>query len=258
MTSKLTLSEVSFAYGRNQPALKSISFKSDQEFIGILGPNGSGKTTLLRLLAGITQPTSGEIRYLDKPLKTRQDRSDYQQHVGYLPQNPYWPGETTVKTFLTYFAALRDVPKTSQTERVTQVLSQTNCLNLITRPLKSLSGGEQKRIFLAQSLLTNPEILILDEPTVALDPQQRIAFRDLIKTHANGKTIFWSTHIVEDLRYLADRILIIQNGQIIWHNTTQELINLGQKAENLNPDASDLERGFLHVIESNHPHAPQR
>ncbi len=199
-------------YGTVQ-ALRGVSFNIQEgEIVGLLGPNGAGKTTTIKILTGYLQPDSGEVHIdgLDVLTQTRAA----QQRLGYLPESaPLYP-ELTIQRYLRLMADLREIPEDEQTERISEAVYATNLANHLTRPIGELSKGFRQRVGLAQAILHRPKLLILDEPTIGLDPTQILDIRRLIQRLARHSTILFSTHILSEVEALCDRAIIVLNGEI--------------------------------------------
>ena len=188
---------------------------------GLIGANGAGKTTLLRMICGVLKPTSGEIQCNGAEIG-RLD-GDYRQMLGYLPQDfGYYP-DFTARRYLEYLAACKAVPKPIARERVQEMLRLTGLEADQRAKIRTFSGGMLRRLGIAQALLNDPEILILDEPTSGLDPKERIRFRNIISSLSKGRIIILSTHIVSDVEFIADEILLMKQGRIIEQGTVEEV-----------------------------------
>ncbi len=204
--------DVTKAYGDVQ-ALRGVSFDvAAGEIVGLLGPNGAGKTTLIKILTGYLHPDEGEtsIDGLDVLTHTR----EAQARIGYLPENaPLYP-ELSVQAYLRMMADLRAIPPAEQTARISEAVRATALVDYLTRPIGALSKGLRQRVGLAQAILHQPKLLILDEPTVGLDPTQIVEIRHLIRRLSQRSTILFSSHILSEVEALCDRVIIIMNGQI--------------------------------------------
>ncbi len=204
--------ELSKSYGPIQ-ALQGVSFHiAPGEIVGLLGPNGAGKTTAMKILTGYLQPDSGTVKVdgLDVLTHTRQ----VQARIGYLPENaPLYP-ELSVQAYLTLMANMRQIPAEGQLDRLSEAIYATGLADHLTRPVGQLSKGYRQRVGLAQAILHRPKLLILDEPTLGLDPTQIVEVRRLIRRLATHSTILFSTHILSEVEALCDRVIIIMNGQI--------------------------------------------
>ena len=188
---------------------------------GLLGANGAGKTTLMRMICDIQTPTSGEIFYNGQNIKKMGE--EYRNVLGYLPQNfGYYP-EFTAYKFLLYIASLKGLGKKQARLRALELLDMVGICNERERKIKTLSGGMKQRLGIAQAMLNEPELLILDEPTAGLDPKERVRFRNLISSFSRNKIVLLSTHIVPDVEYIADEILVMKDGKFL-HRGAPEVI----------------------------------
>ncbi|MBD3359974.1 MAG: ATP-binding cassette domain-containing protein [Candidatus Buchananbacteria bacterium] len=203
-------------------AIDNISFEiKPGEIIGLLGPNGAGKTTTLRILTSYFNPSLGKIKYdeldiIDNTIKI-------QQKIGYLPENNPLYEEMKVKEYLNYAGQMHDIPKTELKEKVNKATEICDLKSKQNQVIGKLSKGFKQRVGLAQALIHDPEILILDEPTEGLDPNQRIEIRDLIKKIGQAKTVILSSHVLSEVEATCDRVLIINQGKIIASGTPDEL-----------------------------------
>ncbi len=188
---------------------------------GLLGANGAGKTTLMRMLCAIMESTSGEV-LLDGKEVTSMGAS-YRDLLGYLPQDfGYYPNYTA-EEFLHYIAALKGIPKGKARKKTKELLHTVGLDTVAKKKLKTFSGGMKQRIGIAQALLNNPKILILDEPTAGLDPKERVRFRNLLSDYADNKIVILSTHIVSDIEAIADEVFLMKKGRFIMHGSVPEL-----------------------------------
>lgn len=179
----------------------------------LLGPNGSGKTTLLRMICGILRPSEGHITLDGSEISAL--GAAYRELLGYLPQNfGYYPNFTGWD-FMMYFAALKGLPKCIAKEKCAELLNLTGLYAVRKKKLKTYSGGMLQRLGIAQSLINSPKILVLDEPTAGLDPKERTKFRNIISEISDGHIILYSTHIVSDIEYIADTILLMKDGKLL-------------------------------------------
>lgn len=189
---------------------------------GLLGANGAGKTTLMRMLCAILESTSGGVFLNGKNIIEM--GADYRNILGYLPQDfGYYPGYTAVE-FLMYVSALKGIPKNIAKKRAVELLDEVGLGGVADKKVKTFSGGMKQRVGIAQALLNNPEILILDEPTAGLDPKERVRFRNLLSDYAGDKIVVLSTHIVSDIEAIADEVLLMKKGKIVLQDTIPELI----------------------------------
>ena len=179
---------------------------------GLLGANGAGKTTLMRMVCGILKPTSGTITF--DGIDVSEER--YRSMLGYLPQDfGYYP-EFTGEDFLLYMAALKGMRKPQARRKTVELLKLVSLHDVAKKKIKTYSGGMKQRLGIAQTLLNQPKILVLDEPTAGLDPKERVRFRDLIKDLGKDSIVLLSTHIVSDIEHIADDILMMKSGQLIY------------------------------------------
>ena len=216
----LKLHQISKKYGLNT-AVKELSFSvSKGEVVGFLGPNGAGKSTTMKLICGCASPTTGHI-YIDSQLATPHTKNN-KKNIGYLPETPPLYPEMIVEEYLWFCAAIKDISKPSKA--VAYVLQACNLQKHANKPIHTLSKGYKQRVGLAQALIHNPKLLILDEPTSGLDPEQRIEFRNLIKTLSNGeRTVLLSTHILSEVESICNRVIIISGGSIVAQDTIPNL-----------------------------------
>lgn len=204
-------------------AVDGINCKMEAGVYGLLGVNGAGKTTLMRMLCTLLRPTEGEIYYDGKDIFEM--GADYRRRLGYLPQEfGYYP-DFTVKDYLLYIASIKGINRAAARKRVGVLLSKVGLSKVQNRKMKKLSGGMKRRAGIAQAMLNDPEILILDEPTAGLDPGERIRFRNLISELANERIVILSTHIVSDIEYIANQILLMKDGALLHSGTLPQVIN---------------------------------
>lgn len=206
----LTLTNVSKRF-RKREVLKNISLQLDEGCYGLLGPNGAGKTTLLRCVLGLYPVNAGEISF-----------DGQQSEIGYLPQKFGMFREMTVFDMLYYFAAVKKIPKKHREEEIAKVLALVNLEDRSREKVSRLSGGMQRRVGIAQAVLGDPAIIFLDEPTAGLDPEERTRFRSVLSNIRENRTILISTHIVEDVESVCDRVIIMNEGNILADTTVEE------------------------------------
>jgi len=207
--------DASFAYGDHE-ALHCLSAQWPIGVSAVLGPNGAGKTTLLRLLCGLAPPSSGVVLVGETALTGASARSRHRAAIGYLPQEPRWDVGFTVAQFLTYFAFLRGVGAKRTDQAVRTTLEAVDLVNQAGTRLKALSGGQRRRVYLAQTLVHDPPVLILDEPTAGLDPVQRVRLRQLVGRIGQDRTVILATHLVEDAVSLDANTLVLSEGSAVW------------------------------------------
>ena len=191
---------------------------------GLLGANGAGKTTLMRMLAGILKPAKGEIFYNGKDIHTMGEA--YRDRLGYLPQEFGFFHDFTVKDYLEYVAALKDIPREETGDRIDHLLHTLTLREVKNKKIIKLSGGMKRRVGIAQAMLNDPEILIMDEPTAGLDPGERVRFRNLISEFSQERIVLISTHIVSDIEYIATQNAIMKSGKILAAGKTEQLVQL--------------------------------
>ena len=203
---------------QNKIAVDRVSLCLHSGVFGLLGTNGAGKTTLMRMLCGILQPTSGTITFDGMDVS----EEGYRAVLGYLPQDfGYYP-EFTAMDFLLYMAALKGLPKKTAKRRANELLELVGLQDMGRKKIKTFSGGMKQRLGIAQALLNNPKLLILDEPTAGLDPTERVRFRNLIGQLGKDSIVLLSTHIVSDIEHIADEVLMMKDGTLIYNGTWDE------------------------------------
>lgn len=224
----LTIDHVYKKFGKKE-VLSDVCLQLEKGCYGLLGPNGAGKTTLLRMILNLYPVKKGSIHF------------ESSNQVGYLPQKFGAFRELTVYDILYYFAALKKIPKERREEEIDRVLSMVNLSDRKQDRMSHLSGGMQRRVGIAQAILGDPDILIFDEPTAGLDPEERVRFKKLIQRIMEEKTILISTHIVEDVESLCGHVIIMNRGRVLENLTTEEAAGLSEEEGN-------LETGYLTVI----------
>ncbi|MEU4096683.1 ATP-binding cassette domain-containing protein [Streptomyces sp. NPDC026673] len=218
---------------------------------GLLGPNGAGKTTLFRTLATITPPQGGGLELFGKPVTSERDVRQVRRRIGYLPQDfGYYPG-FSIADFVRYCAWLREVPSKEAESATEEALAAVGLTDRARDRMRSLSGGMLRRAGIAAAIVGSPSLLLLDEPTVGLDPAQRLDFRDLIRSLARaGAAIVLSTHLVEDVSAACDTVLVLSDGQVVHSGTPQQLVELATPTA---PGDTPLERGYMTVLGNRGP-----
>lgn len=218
---KIKIDNVSMVYPNNKQALRDINISIENpNMIGLLGPNGSGKSTLMKLLTGALIATDGQILVDDTSLLDCE--RVLKSKLGYLPQSFGLYDELSVYQFLDYMASLKAIK--NRKEAIAKVIKMTNLEAKSKARIHSLSGGQRQRVGIAQALLGNPEFIILDEPTVGLDPKERIQFRNIFSNMSKDKLVLLSTHITEDIQAICNKIIVIDEGNILFIGTPEELI----------------------------------
>ena len=206
---------------------------------GLLGVNGAGKTTLMRMICTLLQPSGGKILCDGKDIFKM--GADYRKLLGYLPQDFGFYPEFTVKDYLLYIAALKGIRPVVAKKRVKDLISKVGLSKVANKKMKKLSGGMKRRAGIAQAMLNDPKILILDEPTAGLDPNERIRFRNLISELSEDRLVLLSTHIVSDVEYIANEIWLMKDGQLLHQGTADELIrSMSENVWKCYADKSDI------------------
>ncbi|MBO5623672.1 MAG: ABC transporter ATP-binding protein [Butyrivibrio sp.] len=208
---RLSVDRLSKQY-KNKIAVDRVSFTLSEGVTGLLGANGAGKTTLMRMMTGILVPTSGEMTADGIAVQTE----EYRSLLGYLPQDfGYYP-EFTAKEFIQYIAALKGLEKRHAKRKTDELLEVVGLSDVANTKIKTFSGGMKQRVGIAQAIVNDPKILILDEPTAGLDPKERVRFRNLIAEIGKNTIVLFSTHIVSDIDSIAKSLLMMRDGQIIY------------------------------------------
>ncbi len=224
MTASISLRGVGRTFGSTR-ALADVDLELEPGVIGLLGPNGAGKTTLLRLLATALPPSQGQVRVLGRDPEVPAERTDIRRQLGYLPQEVGFPRGFTAFAFVDYIALLKEwtVPATRHAE-VRRVLDQVGLSDVATKRIRAMSGGQRRRVVLAQALLGSPPVLILDEPTTGVDPEQRVTLRTVLAEIARTSVVVLSTHQTEDVAALCERVVVLDQGRIRYDGQVTELV----------------------------------
>ena len=218
---ELTISDLTKDFGSFR-AVDQVTYTMHSGVYGLLGVNGAGKTTLMRMLTTLIRPTGGEIRW-DGQDVFRMD-SAYRKLLGYLPQDfGYYP-DFSIYDYLMYIASIKGIRPAAAKQRALRLLKQVGLSQAGHKKMKTLSGGMKRRVGIAQAMINDPKILILDEPTAGLDPNERIRFRNLISELSEDRIVLLSTHIVSDIEYIASEILLMKDGRITLSGTAEEVI----------------------------------
>ncbi|MHC0432298.1 ABC transporter ATP-binding protein [Streptomyces sp. O3] len=227
-TSSVAVRDLTVRY-RSTLAVNNVSMAFQPGITGLLGPNGAGKTTLLRVLATALPPDSGEIEVLGLDPRQAQQRTEIRRRLGYLPQSPGFHPHFTAFEFVDYVAILREITdRRERHQEVRRVLSAVGLSDERGKKTKSLSGGMRQRLALAASLLGNPRLLVLDEPTVGLDPEQRLRFRELVADLGADRTVLLSTHQTEDVTALCGRVVVLDHGSLKFNGAPEELSKVAE------------------------------
>ena len=228
---RLTVDRLSKQY-KSKIAVDRVSFNLTEGVTGLLGANGAGKTTLMRMITGILAPTSGDITADGIPVQTE----EYRAILGYLPQDfGYYP-EFTAREFVQYIAALKGLDKNTAKRKTEELLELVGLSDVAGKKIKTFSGGMKQRVGIAQAIINDPKILILDEPTAGLDPKERVRFRNLIAEIGKDTVVLFSTHIVSDIEHIASNVMMMRDGQIIYEGAWSE-------------EQGDLEKFYMEEFE---------
>ncbi len=228
MNGSVIMSEVVQRFG-STVALDSVSLRLSPGITGLLGPNGAGKTTLLRILATVQEPTSGQVGLLGLDARSERERRAIRRRLGYVPQELGFPRGFTAFAFVEYMAVLKEWvdPKTRRAE-VRRVLELVGLDSLSTKSVSKLSGGMRRRLGLAQALLGQPDLLLLDEPTAGLDPEQRAAFRALMLEVGRDATLVVATHQTEDVAAVCERVVVMDEGSVTFDGSVPDFVGRAQ------------------------------
>jgi ABC-2 type transport system ATP-binding protein len=229
---------------RRRRALAGVDLAIDTGVFGLLGPNGAGKTTLLRTLATIITPSEGRVRLFGRDPGNARERREIRQRLGYLPQQlGYYPG-FTVFEFIEYFALLKEMPPAEARLATVRAIERVDLADRARTKLKTLSGGMLRRVGIAQAIVNDPQLLLLDEPTAGLDPEQRVSFRALLREIGQTSTVVVSTHLIEDVAAACTEIGLLDRGRLVFRGTPEELTLLGDGGAGDSP----LERGYTRAL----------
>lgn len=217
---ELQLQHLCKQYGEKR-AVNDVTATLSPGVYGLLGANGAGKSTLMRMICGVLKPTSGCIRLNGKTIEDLGER--YYAQLGYMPQDFGFYPDFTAREFMRYMAAVKGIDKRKVKSRTEELLHMVNLTEAADKKVKSYSGGMKQRLGIAQAMLNNPHILILDEPTAGLDPKERVRFRNIISAFAQDRIVILSTHIVSDVEFIAEEIIMMKSGEIIHFGKPQEI-----------------------------------
>jgi len=237
--SMIEINNLSHKYG-NHIALKDINLNIECGMIGLLGENGAGKTTLMKLLSTLNKVQTGQVEVDQIPLVPK-NYSKIRKKIGFMPQEFGFYGEFTVSQMLEYACLLENVKSKDIPNKIKQVLNEVNLTDKKSKKTKSLSGGMKRRLGLACAMINQPDILIVDEPTVGLDPEERIKMRNFLKKYSLNKTVILSTHIIEDISSICDELIVISKGQLLYEGNLDELVMRSPQTYELTCPHDELE-----------------
>ena len=239
---ELEIRNLSKRYGKKQ-ALSIVSCKLNDGVYGLLGANGAGKSTLMNIITGNIEADEGEVLLDGKNILKSENQREFREYLGYMPQFPIQYRGFTVLDFLFYMASLRGISKKKAKEKIDELLDMLALTEVRNKKMTALSGGMKQRLMLAQSVIGNPKVLILDEPTAGLDPKQRIAVRNLISEIAFQKIVLIATHVVTDVEFISKEIVLLKDGQVIKKAERETLTaNLEGKVYEIKVPVSELKR----------------
>ncbi|MFB7531511.1 ABC transporter ATP-binding protein [Streptomyces sp. NPDC056178] len=231
--------------GRKRMAVDGLDLSLDTGVHGLLGPNGAGKTTLIRTLATVLRPTEGSLELLGEPAGGMREHRALRRRIGYLPQEFGYYKRFTVREFVEYMAWLKEVPKADVPAAVQRAVERVGLADRADERMKALSGGMVRRVGIAQAIVNDPAILLLDEPTVGLDPAQRLRFRELLQELGTDTCVLVSTHLVEDVAAACIDVVVFAEGRLVFQGPPDELASMGGPEH---VGDSPLERGYSALL----------
>ncbi|MFE0676046.1 ABC transporter ATP-binding protein [Streptomyces sp. NPDC058867] len=233
---------------RKTVALDSLDLDFGPGVHGLLGPNGAGKTSLIRVLATVAAPNGGRVEILGEDIADPRGRAEVRRRLGYLPQEfGYYPG-FTVREFVAYLAWLKEMPAASAPAAVERAVARVGLADRIDAKIRTLSGGMVRRVGIAQAIVNDPSVLLLDEPTAGLDPEQRVEFRELLRELGASSTVLVSTHLVEDVAAACTDVTLVAAGRLAYRGTPRSLTELGATADGVGDQP--IERGYTAALRS--------
>lgn len=236
-------------YNGDVQALRGLTLDIGSGMFGLLGPNGAGKTTLMRVIAGLLKPSSGSVRVLGEDITMQAGKLAVKRQLGYLPQELGLYPNLTGREFLDYISVLKGISdKQERARQVHEILDLVRLTDQADRRLKTYSGGMKRRIGIGQALLGYPKLLIVDEPTAGLDPEERVRFRNLLADMAARCTVILSTHVIEDISHSCNDLAIIRDGRVLFRGQPGELIGLARGRVWSILTSGDRPRGDLKVV----------
>ena len=245
----LAIESISKSYG-SKSALDGVDFSLSPGVYGLIGPNGAGKTTLLNIIVGNLRPDAGRVLYREREIMSL--GAEYRKALGYMPQQQTLYADFTAERFLYYIAALRGLKKREADPKVEYVAHELELTAHLRKRIGAMSGGMKQRLLIAQAILAEPEILVLDEPTAGLDPNQRIAVRNLIGRLAGERIIIISTHIVSDVEFIANAFIMLKDGKVLISSDRKSLVSrLEGKVYEIELPADEVDTAVSHLSVSN-------
>lgn len=237
----LELQNIAKAY--DQKVLENVNCRMEKGVYGLLGPNGAGKSTMLRVICDIEPPTSGKVLYDGQPVS--QLGEDYREILGYVPQKVGYYPEFTAREFLKYMAIVKGIEEQEGKKRIDQVLEMVNLKDTGKKKIKHFSGGMKQRLGIAQAILNRPKLLVLDEPTVGLDVEERMNFKQFVSEYASDSIVIFATHIVSDIEDIGNEILILKDGTVKAQASPEKLLqNIRGRVWSMECDAGEEMRSL--------------